>query len=603
MLNTPSEIDHQPPIYRTPVAILIIAAVTLLVYWQVVGHEFINFDDNLYLTENAHVQQGLTGDSVAWAFTPTTRPYWHPMTWLSIMISVELFDLDSGGHHLVNLFIHVLNAILLLIVLRRMTGAFWQSLFVSAVFALHPVNVESVAWFAERKNVLSTFFWMLTMLFYSRYAEQPTVARCALVFVSLGLGLMAKPMLITLPFVLLLLDVWPLERWPLMQTPETPNRFHSATAKRLILEKVPLLLLSIVSVSISIGYAQHREIMISGEAVPLTLRVANAVVSYVKYIGDMLWPGDLAIFYPFPEVIPLWQTGLAFLLMFGLTLLALMLSRERPYLIVGWLWFLGTIVPVIGIVQAGIWPAMADRFAYVPLIGLYIIVAWGIPDAIKPGAYRRAAISIMAAVAIALLSIQTWIQIGYWKNNETLFSHAVRATKGNALAHNNLGIERAVRGRLDDAVKHFQNALALAPAYAEAHNNLATAFKDMGHLDESISHYRRAVAIMPQYSKAHLNLARALSHIGELDGVETHYRRVLELTEDSPEAMIGLGNVMARKGRIDKAMDYYRAVLARFPGHPRGMEFMGKALLVQGRAHDAIPYLRRATEMAPQNTN
>jgi len=545
----------------------------------------------------------LTADSVAWAISPTTRPYWHPVTWLSILLSVELFDLDPAGHPLVNVFIHVLNAILLFIVLKRMTGAFWKSLFVSVVFAIHPVNVESVAWFAERKNVLSKSFWMLTMLFYAHYAAQPSVARYVLVFVSLGLGLMAKPILITLPFVLLLLDVWPLERWGITRQPDTSRRFPAATPKRLILEKVPLLLLSIISVSISVGYAKHRGIMISGEEVSLVMRIANALASYVKYIGDMLWPRALAIFYPLPEYIPLWQTGLAFLLILGLTILGLLLIRKRPYFITGWLWYLGTLVPVIGIVQAGLWPAMADRFAYIPLIGLFIILAWGIPDAIKPGPYRRSTIILMATVAISLLSIKTWIQIGYWKNNETLFSHAVRVTEANPMAHNNLGIEQALKRRFDEAVRHFQTALDVSPGYAEAHNNLASTYKDMGRLDESITHYRRAVTIFPQYSKAHLNLARALSTTGNLDEAEKHYRRVLELVEDSPEAMIGLGNLLARKGNLDQAMEYYRATLTQFPNHPRGNEYMGKALLVQGRMDDALPYLRQALEMTPENTN
>ncbi len=347
---------------------LFLIVATLAVYWQVGDHEFINFDDNLYVTENRHVQAGLTFEGIKWALTTTDVAYWHPVTWLSLMLDYELYGLNSRGYHLTNLLFHILSTLLLFVVLKRMTGAHWQSAFVAALFALHPLNVESVAWVVERKNVLSTFFWMLTVWTYARYAERPKLNRYLLILPPFALGLMAKPMLVTLPFVLILLDYWPLGRLQL-------NVLPTIWGERGVLwGKVPLLALSAVSIYLSSLSIERG----CSEPASMSLRIANALVSYVGYIGKMIWPHNMAVFYPPPDMVPIWQAVLAALFLVFVSVLVIRTARQRPYLAVGWLWYIGTLVPAIGLVRAGLWLAMADRFAYVPFIGLFVMIAWGV---------------------------------------------------------------------------------------------------------------------------------------------------------------------------------------------------------------------------------
>ena len=498
--------------FLTLLTTLFLIVATLAVYRQVGDHEFINFDDNLYVTENHHVQAGLTLEGVKWAFTTTDVAYWHPVTWLSLMLDYELYGLSSRGYHLTNLLFHILSTLLLFVVLKRMTGAHWQSAFVAAVFALHPLNIESVAWVAERKNVLSTFFWMLTMWTYARYAERPKLNRYLLVILPFVLGLMAKPMLVTLPFVLILLDYWPLNRLQL-------NSLSTIWGKRagvrgVLWEKVPLLAFSVISIYLSSLSVQRFGVVVSTESVPMGLRIANSLVSYAGYIGKMIRPHNLAVFYPPHDMVPLWQAVLAALFLAFVSILVIRTARQRPYLVVGWLWYIGTLVPVIGLARAGLWPAMADRFAYIPLIGLFVMIAWGVPDLMARWRHQRLALSISAGIVLLSFAICTWFQTCHWKNSIALFTHTLNATADNYVAHNYLGLALAEEKRNEEAISHYCEAVRIKPNFAEARINLGKGYFGQGDVDGAIAELRRAILLAPRSPEAHYNLGIAYGSKG-----------------------------------------------------------------------------------------
>jgi hypothetical protein len=392
---------------------LLLICITLALYGQVLNHQFVYFDDTLYVTENRHIQEGLTLESVIWALTATDISYWQPMTLFSLVLDYEIFGLNPRGFHLTNLLLHTLNALFLFLVLRRMTGSLWQSAFVATLFAIHPLNVESVAWVVERKNVLSTFFWMLTMLSYVYYSERPSLSRYLLTLLLFALGLMAKPMLVTLPFVLLLLDYWPLGRLQLgdlgknlepQSHRETQSGSQGSLVFRLVLEKVPFFVFSMGSIYMSLWSVQSPgSVATNTVMMSMSLRFTNALVSYVSYIGKMIWPRNLAVFYPPPEILPWWQAVAAAFFLILVSVLVLRQLRRRPYLLMGWLWYLGTLIPVIGLVQVGLWPALADRFVYVPLVGLFIIAAWGVPDLLGKWRHRKLIITVTAGVKCSYL--------------------------------------------------------------------------------------------------------------------------------------------------------------------------------------------------------
>jgi len=468
---------------RTKIVICIFLVVaTFCIYSQVQDHEFINFDDDLYITNNLNVQAGLTSESFKWAFTTSHPPYWHPMTWLSHMLDYQLYGLHPKGHYLTNLFLHIASALILFIVLLRMTGTLWQSAFVAALFALHPLNVESVAWIAERKNVLSTLFWLITMWAYIYYAEKPTVKRYGLVFLFFTLGLMSKPMLVTLPFVLLLLDYWPLRRFQFGQERGRNEILEKNTAKRsevfrLVLEKVPLFLLTIGLSIVTLTGAKSYGAM-NSENLTFSTRLTNALVSYLGYLEKMVWPSGLAVFYPHPgNALAIWKGILCGTALVGITIISIRLIRKAPYFAVGWFWYLGTLLPVIGIVQAG-GHAMADRYAYIPLIGIFIIVAWGVPELISKWRYKGKVLSISVGIIIFTLLITTWGQVSHWKNSITIFKHAIRVTDkkypNTARIHNNLGFALFSIKKTEEAISHYKMAIKLNPDLAAAHNNLET---------------------------------------------------------------------------------------------------------------------------------
>jgi len=449
---------------------LFLVVLTLAVYRQVQNFDFVNFDDHMYITENRHVKEGLTLKSTIWAFTTIHAANWHPLTWLSHMLDCQFFGMNSGRHHLTNLFFHITNSLLLFFVFRKMTGSSWQSGFVAALFALHPLHVESVAWVSERKDVLSAFFWMLTMWSYVWYVEHPGINRYLLVLLFFILGLMAKPMLVTLPFVLLLLDFYPLSRFQFQQSDDGNIFQQRSIYLRLVLEKLPLFVLAAISSAVTL-YAQKRGgAVMSLDVIPIKVRIANALVSYIKYIEKMIYPSELAVLYPFQGMLPWWEITGAGLLLVSISFLAIRVIKQSPYYAVGWLWYIGTLVPVIGLVQIGR-QSMADRYTYIPLIGLFIVIAWGVPEIVAQWRHRKILLTIFATVLLSILMTVTWKHLRHWGNSITLFEHTLEVTSNNYLAHNNLGVALDIQGRTQEAIDHYLKALRIKPDYVEAHNN------------------------------------------------------------------------------------------------------------------------------------
>jgi len=459
------ETDEANKTLKVAICIFLMVA-TFCIYSQVQDHEFVSFDDPIY-TQNPNVKAGFTSESVKWAFTTMDSEDWSPVNWLSHMLDYQLYGMHPKGHHLTNLFFHIANALLLFMVLHRMTGALWQSGFVAAMFAFHPLNVESVAWAAERKNVLSTLFWLLTMWAYIHYAAKPTIKSYGLVFLFFTLGLMSKPMLVTLPFALLLLDYWPLRRLKFEQERGGNEISEKNTARRsevfrLVLEKIPLFLLT-TGLSIVTFIAQKSfGAMNYAENLTFSTRVTNAMVSYLEYLGKMIWPRGLSILYPHPgNALAVWQGILCGMALLGITIISIRLIRKAPYFAVGWFWYLGTLLPVIGIVQAG-GHAMADRYAYIPLIGIFIIVAWGVPELMSKWRYKEKVLSISVGIIIFTLLITTWRQVSHWKNSITIFKHAIRVTDKKypnfASIHNNLGIALSAEQKNEEAISHYKMA-------------------------------------------------------------------------------------------------------------------------------------------------
>lgn len=590
------------------VVCLLLLVITVAAYGQVVKHDFVSLDDDIYVTDNYHVRAGLTSAGIVWAFSFTDSPYWHPLTWLSHMLDCQLYGVNPTMHHLTNVVLHLANSLLLFLVLYQMTGALWRSCFVAALFALHPLNVESVAWVTERKNLLSTFFWMLTMVFYVRYSKKPSLARYVLVVSVFALGLMAKPMLVTLPFTLLLLDYWPLGRFPVHQVDSdtrtevahaTMPVFQRKTYVSLVLEKVPLLILSVLSSSLTSLSVQRSGILISTTLVPMKLRIANGIVSYARYIGKLIWPQDLAVFYPYPSTVPLWQSVGSGLLLAGISFFVIRAWRKLPYLCIGWLWYLGTLIPAIGLVQAGQWPAMADRFTYVPAIGLFVMLAWFIPHLLTKWRYRKTGLALAAGALLGALLLLTWTQLQRWSNTITLFEHTLKVTENNYLAHNNLGNALARQGKLEQARDHYAKALRINPTFPRAHNNLANALARQGKSEEAIVHYTKALEIKPTFPKAHNNLGNVLARQGKNQEAIAHYTKALQLKPDFAGAHNNLGNVLQGQGKIKEAVFHFSRALELSPDFVEAHFNLGNALARQGNMDQAQAHFIRALELNP----
>ena len=576
-------------------AILIVAI--LGIFAQVISHDFITFDDGAYITGNAHVQKGLSGKNLVWAFTSTEVSNWHPLTWLSHMLDCELYSLNPAGHHLNSLFFHVANTLLLFFVLRSGTGRLWESAMVAALFALHPLHVESVAWVSERKDVLSAFFWMLTMSAYVYYCRRPGSYRYLLIIISFGAGLMAKPMLVTLPFVLLLMDLWPLGRLQLPARVTTESGPQSLT--RLVVEKIPLFVLSAASCVVTFMAQSRGGAVMTFEALPLIVRIINTFVSYVRYLASMLWPQDMAVFYPHPGTsLPLWQGVAAALFIAVVLLLVARQYLKRPFLLVGWLWFLGTLVPVIGLVQVG-GQSMADRYTYLPSIGIFLMFVWGF-SGLFAGLRSRGPLLAFGSTAVLLcLSVVTWFQLGHWKDTETLFRHTLSVTKRNYVAHSNLGAFLTDKGRLDEARAEHEKALSIWPSYPDAHNNLGVVFARKGLLKEAISHYKKALQANPKHLLAHQNMASALAELGELEEAVSYYHRALIIDPEAGANHNTMGVVLARLQRMDEAVSHLTRAIELCPDCPEPYNNLGRVLTIQGRPEKAIAYLQSAITLRP----
>ena len=582
--------------------LLVIA--TACIYWQVLDHNFVNYDDNEYVTENLHIQKGLTLDSIAWAFTSSHSNNWHPLTWISHMMDYQFYTLNPKGHHLTSVLFHLSNTLLLFIILARMTGALWRSAFVAALFALHPLHVESVAWVAERKDVLSTFFMMLTIWAYLRYIEKKGTKNYLLVLLFFALGLMSKPMLVTLPFVLLLLDFWPLGRLG----PEaggvnapTVKSYKKATTIQLIWEKTPFLALAMISSIITFLVQKSSGAVKSFEVYSLKVRIINAFVSYIEYVEKMLWPDGLAVLYPHPgDALPLWKGIAAAFVLSLISILVLQKARRFPYIAAGWFWYLVTLIPVIGIVQVGS-QAMADRYTYITLIGLFFIIAWGIPDILSKWNYSKKVLPILAVAAITLLMALTWKQASHWQNSITLFSHTLDTTENNYLAHNNMGTALAREGNTDDAINHFETALSIMPTHANAHNNLGNALMDKGEIQEAFIHYRAALDADPGNAKAHNNIGAALTKTGNTTDAIIHYNKATKIDPDYTDAYFNLGNTLLSTGKLEEAISQYKTVIRINPGHTKAHYNLGTYLYKKGRLREAITHFRSALRTDPNS--
>jgi tetratricopeptide (TPR) repeat protein len=585
-LKAPTDAGRREQRWRVPAVCLVLAAITFAVFGQTLRYEFIDFDDNEYVYENPVVARGLTLKGIVWAFS-CHAANWHPLTWLSHMLDCQFYGLHPGGHHLTNVILHAATVIALFLVLRRMTGAFWRSAFVAAVFAIHPLRVESVAWVAERKDVLSGLFFMLTIGAYVRYVEECKVQSAkrkvfyGLTIVLFALGLMAKPMLVTLPVVLLLLDYWPLQR--------------NESAGELLVEKLPLLALS-AAACVATLLAQAGAIQ-SAEFYSLRPRFGNALVTCLIYLGQMVWPSGLAAFYPFPvKGPPAWEVALTGVLLASLLVAAWGERRKQPWLLMGWLWYLAMLLPVIGVIQVGM-QAHADRYTYLPQIGIYVAVTWLAAE----WRFSRVVLGSLMAGVLAVLMVCAWKQTAYWENSETLWNHTLACTTGNNVAHVNLGADLLKKGRVDEAIVHDQEALQIKPNDAQAHNNLGLAFFRQGRMDEAVSQYQKALEIKPDYAGAHYNLGLGFRKQGRLAQAILQYQKALEIKPEYTEAHNNLGNVLLQTGRADEAISHLQKAAQLNPGNALLIYNLGAALQQMGRVDEAIACYQKALAIDPGN--
>jgi len=557
----------------------------LLVFGQVGGYSFINFDDDLYVYNNPHVRGGLSKEGVSWAFTTFDATNWHPLTWISHMADVQLFGLDAGWHHRVNVLFHLANTALLFLVLWRMTGGLWESAIVGALFAVHPLHVESVAWMAERKDVLSTLFWLLTMGAYLGYVRRPSVWRYLPVFVFLALGLMCKPMLVTLPFVLLLLDWWPL------------GRLSPHVLGRRILEKAPLLALSTASCIITYIAQSQGKAVVSFGIVTVGLRLSNVLMSYAIYLEKTVWPSSLAVFYPHPATIgagiPAWKVAGAGLLLAGISFLVLRERQRRPYLAVGWFWYLGTLVPVIGLVQVG-GASHADRYTYVPLIGVFLAVAWGVPELLPKRRWRQRVLGGSAGAVLAALTVAAYIQVGYWRDNVTLYSRALAVTGRNWVILYNLGLAYEDRGEHSGAIACFLEAVRINPEYALAWYNLGVVSGKLGRDQESLGYYREVLRVDPKHVNAWYNMGLASGKLGRDQESLGYYREALRIDPKHVNAWYNLGLACAKLGQLREAIDYFGETVRIKPDYALAWYNLGVASAKLGQLQEAIGYFRES---------
>jgi protein O-mannosyl-transferase len=580
---------------------LLLLVATLALYNPVSHHSFLNYDDDRYVTENLHVRAGLHWETVQWAFTTFDEANWHPLTWLSHALDCQLFHLNPAGHHYTNVLLHACNVLLLFLLLRRSTGLTGRSLMVAALFALHPVNVESVAWVAERKNLLSMFFFLFALGAYGNYARKPTVVRYIAVALCFALGLMAKPQVITFPFALLLWDYWPLGR--MFGTPTLQSSFQKLPVKPvswLILEKLPLVALSLGSAIITVQAQTSGGAVGSTIDYPFSVRVENAVVAYARYVGKAFWPSKLSAMYPHPvNSLAMWQIFAAFLFLSLITAMVIAF-RQKRYLVVGWLWFLGTLVPMIGLVQVGS-QAMADRYAYLPFIGLFLMICWSAADWAEQRHISQTSLIVASlAVLLALMTV-SHRAIGYWNDDMTLWSHALEVTHRNVFAEDSMGGALVNAGRIEEAIGHFRSAVEINPRDPLGHFNIGAYEQQHGQLQNAIEQYQTVLVLTSDRrlrSKAQGNAGSAYRHLGDPVRAKQNYEEALQLSPDQGTSWIGLGLLAQRSGDLPAAVDQYFRAMSVQPS-AEGYLLLAHALEQSGRGNEAQAAIEEAKRLSP----
>lgn len=626
---------------------LLLGLVTVVLYWPAMRHDFLNYDDQVYVTENVHVQAGLSWAGVKWAFTNPVADNWHPMTTLSHMMDCQMYGLKPWGHHLTSVLLHALNTMLVFLLLRGLTGSTWRSVVLAALFGWHPLHVESVAWVAERKDVLSTCFGLLALIFYVRYARSPIanhqsrIVNYLLALFFLALGLMSKAMLVTWPFVMLLLDYWPLNRLSgsafNVQGSQTRNpEPGTRNLWTLVWEKIPFFVLVAAMSVVTFIVQKQGGALRMGETLSFGARLGNALVSYCLYLAKLFWPVKLAVFYPHPGYWPLGEVLLAGGLLAGLSAFFWRQWRRQPFLLMGWLWFLGTLAPVIQLIQTGE-HAMADRYTYIPLLGMLVVIVWGVVELTAKWRLQKLGLAVAGLSALVLCVVLTRQQLGYWQDGETLFRHALAVTKNNVVARYNLGVALDKRGRNDEAISQYQEAIRLNPAYAEArsnlgtvfykqgqtdkaigqyqeairldpdcvdaHNNLGTILYEQGKTDEAITQYQEAIRLKPDYIDAHYNLGLALNKQGRLDEAIGQFQETVRLNPNYIEPHFDLGNTLAQTGRLDEAISQFQEVIRLKPDYAQAHSNLGIALTTKGQVDEAIRQFQEAIRLDPNNAD
>jgi tetratricopeptide (TPR) repeat protein len=586
----PDSAVHSSRFRRDAYICVFLALVTLALYWPVIGFEFNNYDDAQYITDNSQIHSGLTGQNVLWAFTTGHASNWHPLTWLSHLLDCQLYGLNPAGHHFTNLLYHVANTLLLFGLLRRMTGAVWRAAFVSALFALHPLHVESVAWIAERKDVLSAFFGLLTLWAWLTFIKAPSPWRYALALLLFTLALMSKPMLVSLPFLMLLLDFWPLRR----VQPEKPLLGYATLVK----EKIPFFALTLISCIVTFLVQKAGGAVVLANMISPEKRAANAVVSYLRYILKLLWPQNMAVIYPYPAHIPWWQVAGACGLLVAISIAVLRTASRRPYLIVGWLWFIISLVPVIGLVQVGV-QSIADRYTYLPAIGLFVMVAWEATERLAAWPPAKPMLASAAGVVLAGCFLVSMHQLQYWHDSIALFTHAIEVTTGNAVAHCNLGQALAAAGKPEQARDEYTRALTIDPNYVSAMVSMSSYYNLHRNYDEAISCLNAALTIRPDSDQAHYNLALAFSGQGKTAQAVAEYRAALKINPRHDKALVNLGATLAQQGDLTNAISLYQRALEIAPDNPYAHNALGGALESQGKLDDAVRQYSAALQIQP----
>jgi protein O-mannosyl-transferase len=570
--------DNQTKILMVYIALTI---VTFAVFWQVNLYDFINLDDHVYVTQNSHIQSGISIESLRWALSTKYFDLWHPLVWMSFMLDYKLVGLNAGGYHITNLILHILSALLLFWLFNRMTGAIWPSAFVAAIFALHPLHVESVAWISERKDVLGAFFWMLTLCLYVCYTEKPVIKRYLLVVFSFICALMSKPMVVTLPVMMILLDYWPLKRFESKKTGNNlTDPVPAKVSLRLLWEKAPFFILSAALVIITL-YSPDKP---SLKVFPMGSRSANMPVASVTYLEKTLWPHDLTIFYPFSEQLPIWQVFGAAAGILGISAAVIIMMRRLPCLFVGWLWYVITLVPVIGMLQVGGF-SMADRYNYLPSIGIAVMLAWGIPLFFKSEYTRKRILFPAGVIFIGVLSFITWQQCGYWKNSITLFNHALRVTRNNYLVHNNIAPSLAEEGKIEEAIYHYSEAIRLMPDNVLnnmgniIYNNRGGAYAELGRYRLALEDFNKAIRLQPHYADSYTFRGSAYANMGQYQQAIEDCNKAIALKPDNADAYNDRGEYYLKQG--NKIQGCYDAQKACESGNCKTLE----AARVKGLCH------------------